>query len=80
MKTSGIFFFLCYIATSVAPQNQDITIRDLEGRLLSMEGDIEQQVVQRVKSKEVSTGNMTKVLLVRDHFTSSACFRGLRVL
>ena len=33
--------------------NQDITIRNLESRILSMEDDIEQQVQQRVKVKEV---------------------------
>ena len=42
------------VCACVCPcQNQDITMRDLEARLLSMEADIEQQVAQRVKGREV---------------------------
>ncbi len=43
----------CFLQNTHTSQNQDITIRDLEARLLSMEADIETQVVQRVKAREV---------------------------
>lgn len=39
---------------SALTQNQDITIREMETRLLTMEKDIDEQVAQRVKGREVS--------------------------
>lgn len=43
-----------HVSASTFPdQNQDITIREMESRLLSMEKDIDEQVSQRVKGREV---------------------------
>jgi hypothetical protein len=44
-------------------QNQDITIRQLESRLLSMESSVEDLVNERVKTKEVVCTALSQCLI-----------------